>query len=87
MVIKKHLCCQKIQTAVHLFLQITDVFLLSIALHMSFRIAGAANAEIPAFFQKLDESCRMLELIFRRVCHPFRNVAPKRQYILNPFLL
>ena len=85
MIVKKHLGRQEIQPAVHLFFQVADILLLSRALHMTFRIAGSAKAEIPALFQKLDQPDGMLKLVLRRVLHSLRNVAPKSQHIFNAF--
>ena len=86
MVIKKHLCCQKIQTAVHLFLQVAQVLFLTGALHMPLWIAGPADGK-PTIGPNLLHQVPGIAVIpgGRRII-ALGVVPPQGQDILNPRL-
>ena len=83
-VVKKHLCGQKIRTGVYFFPEIPDVFLLIGAFRVDLRIAGCTDAEVGVCgFQLVNKvnGVPVVPAAAVRALKCRRNVASQRHYI------
>ena len=83
-IVKKHLCSQEINSTVYLLLQVADVILLVLVLHMPFRVTRSANTEIPVLSYLFHQLIGITETILIRECHIRGNIPAQREDILNP---
>ena len=80
-IVKEHLGHQKFHAAVNFYFQFFYIIIETGALRMTFRVAGAANTEIP---KRFDFLCQIAGMPILRMLqrHPVRQVATQRQNII-----